>query len=141
LANRRQEPENPPAYEVLPRELPGGRSNGLTRLPEAHESDVFFDMEGYPLVPGGLEYLFGLVTREQPGGNLVFKEWWAHDRDEERAALEGFIDYVHARWRANPGMHIYHYAPYEVSAVRRLSTRHDTRQDEVDDLLRAGVFV
>src|ERR1035437_6398339 len=38
-------------------------------------------------------------------------------------------------------MHIYHYAAYEVSAVRRLSTRHDTRQDEVDNLLRNHVFV
>jgi uncharacterized protein len=38
-------------------------------------------------------------------------------------------------------MHIYHYAAYEVSAVRRLSTRHNTRQDEVDELLRREVFV
>jgi len=38
-------------------------------------------------------------------------------------------------------MHIYHYAAYECSAVRRLSTRHDTRQDEVDELLRNDVFV
>src|SRR6202035_5824994 len=67
--------------------------------------------------------------------------WWAHDRDEEKLALEGFVDWVYARWRANPTMHIYHYAAYEVSAVRRLSTRHDTRQNEVDDLLRNSVFV
>jgi len=141
LTNRRLNPESPPEYEILPRELPNGRSNGLLLLPEPHPADVFFDMEGYPLVPGGLEYLFGLVTREQPSGSLGFKDWWAHNRDEEKAAFEGFVDYVHARWRANPGMHIYHYAPYELSAVRRLSTRHDTRQDQVDDLLRAGVFV
>jgi len=38
-------------------------------------------------------------------------------------------------------MHIYHYAAYELSAVRRLSTRHDSRQEEVDDLLRHSVFV
>ena len=38
-------------------------------------------------------------------------------------------------------MHIYHYADYEVSAVRRPSTRHDTRQDQVDELLRHEVFV
>ena len=60
---------------------------------------------------------------------------------EEKIALEGFIDWVYARWKKNPAMHIYHYAAYEVSAVRRLSTRHDTRQDEVDDLLRNNVFV
>ena len=55
--------------------------------------------------------------------------------------MEGFVDWVYARWKKNPAMHIYHYAAYEVSAVRRLSTRHDTRQDEVDDLLRNNVFV
>jgi uncharacterized protein len=51
------------------------------------------------------------------------------------------VDWVFTRWQSNPGMHIYHYAPYEVSAVRRLSTRHDTRQDEVDELLRNEAFV
>ena len=38
-------------------------------------------------------------------------------------------------------MHIYHYAAYELSAVRRLSIRHDTRQDKVDEMLRAEVFI
>ena len=38
-------------------------------------------------------------------------------------------------------MHIYHYAPYEVSAVRKLMSRHDTCQDEVNELLSNGVFV
>ena len=74
-------------------------------------------------------------------GALEFKDWWAHDRTEEKRAFEGFIDWVFERWRSSPGMHIYHYAAYEVSAVRRLSTRHDTRQDEVDTLLRNEVFV
>lgn len=130
-----------PVYEVLPPVLANGRPNGLSRLPAPHPADVFFDMEGYPLVPGGLEYLFGLVTREEPGESYTFREWWAHDRQQEKAALEGFVDYVYARWRENPGMRVYHYAPYEVSAIRRLSTRHDTRQDEVDAMLRAEVFV
>ena len=141
LTARATDPACRPVFEVLPEVLPDGRPNGLTRLPPPHEADVFFDMEGYPLQPGGLEYLFGLVTREHPEGDYDFKEWWAHDREQEKVALEGFVDYVYGRWLANPGMHVYHYAPYEVSAVRRLSTRHDTRQDEVDDMLRAGVFV
>lgn len=84
--------------------------------------------------------MFGAVARNN-GGQLEFVDWWAHDRAEEKIALEGFIDWVHARWRSHPGMHIYHYAAYEVCAVRRLSTRHDTRQNEVDDLLRNNVFV
>jgi len=118
-----------------------GRSIGLGALPEANAGDVYFDMEGYPLVPGGLEYLFGNTTIDPRTGEYEFTDFWAHDRKEERAAFENFIDWVYARWRQNPGMHIYHYAPYEVTAVRRLSTFHDTRQDEVDELLRHEVFV
>ncbi|MGB8473692.1 MAG: TM0106 family RecB-like putative nuclease, partial [Candidatus Acidiferrum sp.] len=114
---------------------------GLATLVEEHPADVFFDMEGYPLAPGGLEYLFGACTRTQGAGLFDFKDWWAHDRDEEKRAFEGFVDWVYARWKSNPGMHIFHYAAYEVSAVRRLSTRHDSRQEEVDDLLRNEVFV
>ena len=36
---------------------------GLVTLPPDHPADVFFDMEGYPLVSGGLEYLFGVCSR------------------------------------------------------------------------------
>src|SRR5262249_21592643 len=38
-------------------------------------------------------------------------------------------------------MHIYHYATYEVTAVRKLMGRHGTREAEVDTLLRNDVFV
>lgn len=38
-------------------------------------------------------------------------------------------------------MHIFHYAPYEPTAIKRLAGRHGTCVDEVDELLRAGVFV
>jgi predicted RecB family nuclease len=114
---------------------------GLAALPESDAGDVFFDMEGYAIIPGGLEYLWGACWINEKSGQLEFSDWWAHDRGEEKLAFQAFVDWVHLRWRQNPGMHIYHYAAYEVSAVRRLSTRHDTRQDEVDDLLRNEVFV
>ena len=130
-------PESPPAYEVLSGINANGEPQGLSALPSANSGDVFFDMEGYPLVAGGLEYLFGAC--DSNGGHFV--EWWAHERAEEKFAFEGFVDWGYKRWKENPGMHIYHYAAYEVSAVRRLSSRHDTRKDEVDTLLRNKVFV
>ena len=37
-------------------------------------------------------------------------------------------------------MHIYHYAPYEVTAMKRLMGKYGTREAEVDTLLRNGVF-
>ena len=140
-ANRIITPDAPAPYEVLAQVGANGEPVGLATLPPDHPADVFFDMEGYPLLPGGLEYLFGVSSNNQQTGALEFRDWWAHDRDEEKRAFEGFIDWVFERWEQNPGMHIYHYAAYEVSAVRRLSTRHDTRQDEVDNLLRNHVFV
>ena len=129
-----------PRYEILS-EGTAYEQVGLAALPPEHVADVFFDMEGYPLVAGGLEYLFGVSSINEKTGELEFQDWWAHDREEEKLAFEGFIDWTFKRWRENPGMHIYHYAAYEVSAIRRLSTRHDTRQDEVDDMLRGEVFV
>ena len=128
-------------YELLPRSGANGQPVGLATLPPADPADIFFDMEGYPLEPGGLEYLFGATIVNPKTNELEFRDWWAHSREEEKTAFEGFIDWVHKRWQENPKIHIYHYAAYEVNAVSRLSTRHDTRQDEVDDLLRANVFI
>ncbi|MBP7948877.1 MAG: TM0106 family RecB-like putative nuclease [Verrucomicrobiales bacterium] len=140
-AERIANSDAPPCYEMLPHIGANGEPVGLAALPPDNPADVFFDMEGYPLVAGGLEYLFGASTRNGQPDTFDFRDWWAHDRDEEKRAFEGFVDWVFQRWQSAPGMHIYHYAAYEVSAVRRLSTRHDTRQDEVDQLLRNEVFV
>ena len=38
-------------------------------------------------------------------------------------------------------MHIYHYAPYEPAALKRLMGRYSTREAEVDRMLRAELFV
>ena len=140
-ADRQDNPDAPPRYETLPQRGLNGEPVGLATLPPDHPADVFFDMEGYPLAAGGLEYLFGVCTRAAQPDAWEFRDWWAHDRAEEKAAFEGFVDWVFARWTDNPGLHIFHYAAYEVCAVRRLSTQHDTRQDEVDELLRHGCFV
>lgn len=128
-------------FEILETQDNTGQLIGLGALPPEHPADVFFDMEGYPLTPGGLEYLFGNTTIDRVTGEYEFTDFWAHDRVGEKIAFEEFIDWVHGRWLTNPGMHIYHYAPYEVTAVRRLSSQHDTREDQVDDLLRHEVFV
>ena len=86
-----------------------------------------------------LEYLFGAVCCEED--NCHFHDWWAHDQEQERVAFAQFIDWVHARWKHYPAMHIYHYASYEVAAMRRLMGKHATREREVDELLRNQVFV
>ena len=59
----------------------------------------------------------------------------------EKVAFEAFIDFVIARLQAYPDLHVYHYAQYEPSALKKLMGRHATREEEVDRLLRGGVLV
>ena len=126
-----------PRVELLDPDPEGRR--GFHRLPKPDTGDVFFDMEGDPFEDEGLEYLFGLRYAED--GEIRFKAFWAHDRAGERVAFEALMDLLGERLRRYPGMHIYHYAPYEPSALKRLMSLHGTRETEVDDLLRAGKLV
>jgi uncharacterized protein len=114
---------------------------GLGLLPKPSPGDLFFDIEGDPFwePDGGLEYLFGVT--ELRDGEAVFRTLWAHDRESERAIFEQFVDLVHARLRDDPHLHVYHYAAYEPTALKRLASVYGTREDEVDELLRREVFV
>lgn len=127
-----------PKYEQISQSENSRR--GLALLPPPSPHDIWFDMEGYPHIQGGLEYLFG-ATYLDPQGQMQFIDWWAHDRAQERKAFEDFIDWVYARYKQAGTMHIYHYAAYEVSAMRKLMGRFGTREMEVDNLLRNEVFV
>lgn len=133
---KQSEESGTPSFELLERENSG---SGLSELPPSSPMDVCFDMEGYPHILGGLEYLFGVT--HQHNQELEFKDWWAHDQTQERLAFEHFIDWVYERFQADPQMHIYHYAPYEASAIKRLMGRYGTREKEVDELLRNKVLV
>lgn len=119
--------------------LPVQPDRGFARLPAPHPADLFFDLEGDPLFPGGLEYLWGIHYRED--GHARFIAEWAHDRDAERRVFERIVDLLTAHVSAHPQAHIYHYAAYEVTALRRLSTAYASREDAVDALLRAEKFV
>ncbi|MGH3040517.1 MAG: TM0106 family RecB-like putative nuclease [Gaiellaceae bacterium] len=111
---------------------------GFALLPEPSPGDLFFDMEGDPFwdPKGGLEYLFGVVDTDGR-----FRAFWAHDRESERQAFVQLVDFLHERLRADPALHVYHYAAYEVTALKRLMGQYGTREREVDDLLRRDVFV
>jgi predicted RecB family nuclease len=114
---------------------------GLQRLPEPSPGDIFLDLEADPFVGDvGLEYLFGYVWRDD-GGVERYTAEWAFDRNEEQRAFERLVDFVMAQWTRHPGLHIFHYAPYEPSALKRLMGRYATREDEIDRMLRAGLFV
>jgi uncharacterized protein len=114
---------------------------GFRLLPAPSDGDVFFDMEGDPYFAsdGGLEYLLGAMTVDQ--GRPSFDTFLALDRREEKIAFEQFIDFVRARLERWPDLHVYHYAAYETTALKRLMSAHATREEELDDLLRREVFV
>lgn len=124
-------------YELLAPEM----KRGFGLLPASSPGDVFFDIEGYPFFEpsGGLEYLWGMSIAE--AGVWRFQSFECVDRAGEKRAFEAFIDFVQARLETYPDLHVYHYAAYETSAVKRLMGEHATREAEVDDLLRRGVFI
>src|SRR5437667_2865188 len=66
---------------------------------------------------------------------------WAFDRASERHNFESFIDFVMKRRVRYPDLHIYHFSHYEPTALKRLMGRYATREDEMDRMLRSGVFV
>jgi predicted RecB family nuclease len=115
--------------------------DALGALPAKNPGDLFFDFEGDPLWTGdgvswGLEYLWGVLDAAD-----TFRPLWAKDRGSERKALVAFLAMVRKRRKRYPGMHIYHYAAYERSALLRLAARYGVGEDEVDDLLRSDVLV
>ncbi|MFJ3474458.1 TM0106 family RecB-like putative nuclease [Microbacterium maritypicum] len=120
-------------------------AQAIHTLPLPSHGDIFFDFEGDPLYTEhapdgealwGIDYLFGWVDNADQYSAL-----WAHTFADEKRALEMFLDFVNARRLAHPGMHIYHYAPYETSHLVAMAARHGVREGEVDRLLREGVFV
>ena len=132
-------------YELL-RPEPGEpyeAERGLASLPPPSSGDLFFDIEGDPYAfEDGVDYLFGVLETDG-----TFHAFWSRDAtgeftlEGERAAFERLVDFVMERLAADPTMHVYHYAPYEPTALKRLMGRYGTREGEVDRLLREGVMV
>ena len=153
-------------YEVLDPERDAAGAllinRGLLALPEPASGDLFFDIEGarYYSEDGkefGLQYLFGVVDTADTDarGRSRYTQIWAFDRPGEKRAFEELVDFITERRRHHPGPHVYHYNHYEPTSVDHLTELHGTRQeavgrlmgrfatreDEVDDLFRRGVFV
>ena len=122
--------------------LPDQEERGFRLLPLPDPGDVWLDLEGHPFyeTARGLEYLFGWCYRDE-SGEVVYQALWGTDRDGERRAFEQFVDWVVERRRRHPGMHVYHYAAYERTALTRLMGEHGTREQEVDAFLRGEVLV
>ena len=120
-----------PAFELRPAQ-PG---KGFDLLPRPQAGDLFYDIEGDPHYEGGLEYLHGVWADDS------FHAFWAHDHAAEAQALERLLAFFRNRLTAYPQARIYHYAPYEITALRRLTTRYGIGEAFLDRLMRERRFV
>lgn len=121
-----------PIYETL--EIEEGK--GLNKLPEPSENDIYLDFEGDRMVePDGLDYMIGYVHKGK------YHALWAKNEVEEKEIFEQFIDFAFKLKQKDPSLHIYHYAPYEVAAFKRLMGKYASRENEIDIFLRSNTFV
>ena len=122
--------------------LPDEEDRGFRLLPPPSEGDVWLDLEGHPFYEParGLEYLFGWCYRERrrdratrsSGGSTATAR-----RSPSSASSTG----SRSAAAVYPDLHVYHYAAYERTALRRLMGEHSTREHEIDDWLRQELLV
>jgi predicted RecB family nuclease len=114
---------------------------GLSKLPEPSPLDLFVDLEGDPFAgDAGQQYLFGFVSKTN-AGELRYEKRWALNAEEEKQGFEWLVDEVMRRWEKDPTMHVYHFGAYEPSAFKKLMGIYTTREDEIDRMLRAHLFI
>lgn len=132
VQNESRQAGGKPIYETLKIE----EGKGLNKLPEPSENDIYLDFEGDRMhEPDGLEYMIGYVYKG------VYNALWAKNEAEEKAIFEQFIDFAFALKQQDPTLHIYHYAPYEVTALKRLMSKYASRENQIDTFLRSNSFV
>lgn len=120
-----------PTFELRAAEA----GKGFDLLPEPQPGDLFYDIEGDPFFEGGLEYLHGVWSDGQ------FRAFWGHDHAAEGRALAELLEFFRMRLAAYPEARIYHYASYEITALRRLTTKYGIGEAFLDRLLRERRFV
>ncbi len=118
---------------------PHVRGKGFDLLPEPDPGDLFYDIEGNPHYrengEEGLEYLHGIWFRDQ------FKALWAHNHSEEHQKLRELFDFFRQQIEEFPNARIYHYAPYEMTALRRLTVKYSFGEEMLDGWQREKRFV
>ncbi|HEY3236557.1 MAG TPA: TM0106 family RecB-like putative nuclease, partial [Polyangiaceae bacterium] len=138
-----------PIFELLPDPEPG---MGLESLPLPKPGDLFLDIEGDPFVQGdGLDYLFGILELGEPStddwvprsepGPARYHGYWAVDVEQEKRAFEAVVDRVTRGRDEFRNLHVFHYGNRENEAFKRLSCKHRTREEAVDQFLREHVLV
>lgn len=138
----RVDPETqPPFAMVRPSDEPvWGR--GLEMLPAPDDGDVFLDFEGHPFwqADTDLFFLLGLLERDDDGV-WGYREWWAHNQQQEAQAVAELVAYLEQRRNRFPNMHVYHYNHTERSALQRLTETYGVAEARLNNLLSTGAFI
>jgi uncharacterized protein len=125
-------------------------SKGLAALPTPSSNDLFLDLEGDPFaLEEGVDYLFGILDLgdRDEDGEPTYHRYWSRDADgsvtadAERHAFERTMEHITRRLEVDPTLHVYHFAPYEPTALGRIMGRYATKQVEVERLMRGDTLV
>ena len=123
--------------EVELRKLEVGK--GFFLMPQPNSGDLFYDIEGDPYYregdTEGLEYLHGVWD-----GNK-FHAYWGHNLAGEKEALQRLFRLFQTTIARHSEAHIYHYASYEITALRKITMRHRFGEAQMDQWLRERRFV
>jgi len=127
----------------------------IAALPHVRDGDLYLDFESNPgytewppledYSPGavgpsswlGLEYLIGVLESSDES----YRYWWSDSFSSEEEAFRKFLDEILSRHRHDSHFRVFHYAPYEIQALRRLTTRHLYGAEALEELLSGEVFV
>ena len=128
-----------PKFEVIEENIT--LIKGFNLLPKPSKCDLFFDLESVPdyVVPGKLEYLFGIYYIEE--GKEKFEAFWAHSKEQEKQSVIKFFDFTKKHFQKYPDSKIYHYASYEITALEKLTSFHKVHGADYDHYLHLGKFV
>jgi uncharacterized protein len=138
----RLHPDDSPPFSMIAADEDPVWRRGLEQLPRPDDADVFLDFEGHPFwrADTALFFLFGLLEGDTDG-QWRYRTWWAHDPEQEAAAVAELADYLVQRRQQHPGMHVYHYNHTERSALQRLADTHQVAEVELAGLIETGAFV
>ncbi len=96
---------------------------------------LFYDIEGDLHFEGGVEYLHGILLDGE------FHAFWANDHEAEARTIADVLELFRGRIAEFPEARIYHYAPYETTALKCLTTKHGIGEAFLDRLLRERRFI
>jgi uncharacterized protein len=117
------------------------QNGGLASLPAACRGDAILATHHDPLDRTPRDFLWGCCFQIDGQTDPQFVEWWAHDADEESAALSALLDWVEERRQRHPEFHLYHFGGRSIAALRRVAVDRFRDERRLHQLIDSGLFV